>query len=602
MKRPREAAQSPAADEAEAEEEQEGGVAPAAAPPSPTLVVHTPGDSVQLSDVHDLLAHALAPGVAPAPRWCSLSGGPPVRVVLLLLPGLDAALWRARGGAQPLAGLAALGEPVRVAAASPNPTPAAQADLALTLRTPFALQRCRAAAPAGAKADRADPTRRRATSAVPALAPSLRAAAAAAQPASAAAAFPPSFYALTPAEMADNNYPLPTATLTCPPGFVVTQPAGGGVARSPPPPLLAVDCEMVSTAEGLQLARVSVVDPEGGVVYDSLCLPPGPVLDYHTQHSGITEASLRGVTTCLAEVQAVLLGLVAEETLLVGHSLDNDLHALRLLHCRCVDTALLYPHPRGPPFKPALRLLAERLLQRSIQHTGVHDSVDDARATMALARLKFARGPAFGEARPGGVALAELCAALGARLVLVDRPAALKRHVTASAGAVAAASDAEAAQRAAREAGRPVGAGAAAGGAAAPALVVAHLADLGALHEARAQRARRRAEAAAAAAAAPGAEEEAAAAAAAAADAAAAAAALARADAAVAAVRGACPAGSLVLVLSPGGDTAEARRLLENKFRRAQGLSGGPWGDADEVALTAAQDRAKGGLLWAAVK
>jgi hypothetical protein len=32
-----------------------------------------------------------------------------------------------------------------------------------------------------------------------------------------------------------------------------------------------------------------------------------------------------------------------------------------------IDTAVLFPHPRGPPFKPALRVLCERFLHRKIQ-------------------------------------------------------------------------------------------------------------------------------------------------------------------------------------------------------------------------------------------
>ena len=41
-----------------------------------------------------------------------------------------------------------------------------------------------------------------------------------------------------PAEMADNNYPLPvlhaeSGELRCTAGFVVTQPAGQGIARTP---------------------------------------------------------------------------------------------------------------------------------------------------------------------------------------------------------------------------------------------------------------------------------------------------------------------------------------------------------------------------------
>jgi RNA exonuclease 1 len=341
---------------------------------------------------------------------------------------------------------------------------------------------------------------------------------------------------------------------------------------------------MCYTAAGLEVARCSVVDAQGSVVYDTLVLPGAPITDYNTAHSGITAALMAGVTTRLADCQAALLALVAQETLLVGHSLENDLQALRLVHRAAVDTALLFSHPRGPPFKPALRVLSERLLGRRIQD-GSHDSVADAAATMALARLKFAKGPAFGEPRADGVPLAELLGASGAGCALVDRPKALTRLATGAASAIAAAGDADAGAKAAREARKPLPGG--------PRLVWAHLADLGALQEARAQRARRRAEAP---------PDEEAAAAAAREEAAAEARALAAADAAVAAAHAAAPPGALLLVFSGHGDTAAARRLLESKFRRNQGLSGGPWGEDDEAALTRANDAARNGLLFFAVK
>jgi len=66
-------------------------------------------------------------------------------------------------------------------------------------------------------------------------------------------------------------------------------------------------------------------------------------------------------------VQALFLRHVCAETVVVGHGLENDLRALRVLHGRVLDTAIMYPNPRGPQFKPALKVLASRFLKRSIQ-------------------------------------------------------------------------------------------------------------------------------------------------------------------------------------------------------------------------------------------
>lgn len=55
-------------------------------------------------------------------------------------------------------------------------------------------------------------------------------------------------------------------------------------------------------------------------------------------------------------LQALFLSHVCSDTLLVGHALDNDLRVLRVLHSRVLDTSIMYPHPRGPPYKSALKV------------------------------------------------------------------------------------------------------------------------------------------------------------------------------------------------------------------------------------------------------
>ena len=51
--------------------------------------------------------------------------------------------------------------------------------------------------------------------------------------------------------------------------------------------MVAVDCEMVITAAGFELARVSLVDGSSGRrLLDQLVVPDSPVLDYNTKYSG----------------------------------------------------------------------------------------------------------------------------------------------------------------------------------------------------------------------------------------------------------------------------------------------------------------------------
>ena len=65
-----------------------------------------------------------------------------------------------------------------------------------------------------------------------------------------------------------------------------------------------------------------------------------------------------------------LLQCIGPDTLVVGHSLESDFKALKLFHTFVCDTAALFVHPRGPPFKIALKKLALTHLQREIQDYG----------------------------------------------------------------------------------------------------------------------------------------------------------------------------------------------------------------------------------------
>ena len=119
--------------------------------------------------------------------------------------------------------------------------------------------------------------------------------------------------------------------------------------------------------------------------------------------SGITAEALEPITTTLADVQAHLRTLITPSTILLGHSLESDLRALQLSHSQCIDTALIFHHPRGRPLKPGLAWLARKWLGRTIQDRGPggHDPEEDARACVDLLKAKIKNGayPAASEGR-----------------------------------------------------------------------------------------------------------------------------------------------------------------------------------------------------------
>ena len=92
------------------------------------------------------------------------------------------------------------------------------------------------------------------------------------------------------------------------------------------------------------------------------------------------------MTVTRAEVLSALSGVIDSSTIIVGHSLACDFDALGLIHTRVIDTAALYPHKQGWPFKRSLKDLALEYLHKEVQLGDLgHSPIADALISFELA-------------------------------------------------------------------------------------------------------------------------------------------------------------------------------------------------------------------------
>lgn len=156
---------------------------------------------------------------------------------------------------------------------------------------------------------------------------------------------------------------------------------------------VGIDCEMVGVgpgARGSALARVTLVNWHGYVVYDKFVRPQEKVTDYRTWVSGVHASDLQDAPS-FATVQQEVADLI-KGRVLVGHAIENDLRALMLSHPRpqIRDTAQFQPlRDIAGRKNPGLRALAKLVLGLEIQKGGhAHSPVEDARTTMAIFRTQ----------------------------------------------------------------------------------------------------------------------------------------------------------------------------------------------------------------------
>lgn len=159
--------------------------------------------------------------------------------------------------------------------------------------------------------------------------------------------------------------------------------------------MLSVDCEMVLCHDGTEeVVEVCVVDKKLKVKLKSLVKPNKPVADYRTEITGVSAEDLEGVTCSLTDIQRSMKKLLSNETILVGHSVHNDLRVLKIVHQLVIDTAYIFKYSKGPPtFTPSLNSLCKAVLGFEVRKKGEpHDCRKDAEAAMKLVLAKLEHG------------------------------------------------------------------------------------------------------------------------------------------------------------------------------------------------------------------
>lgn len=154
---------------------------------------------------------------------------------------------------------------------------------------------------------------------------------------------------------------------------------------------VALDCEMVGVGDEKTsaLARCSIVNHEGDVLYDVYVKPDKPITDYRTQWSGIRPKHMNDAISFRSARKKVKR--LIKKRILVGHALQFDLKVLKLKHpsdlirdtSKHIPLRALAGFPRNST--PSLKRLTRQLLKWDIQ-LNEHSSVEDARAAMLLYR------------------------------------------------------------------------------------------------------------------------------------------------------------------------------------------------------------------------
>jgi DNA polymerase III epsilon subunit-like protein len=175
------------------------------------------------------------------------------------------------------------------------------------------------------------------------------------------------------------------------PHFLWSDFTGGRIRKA-----LILDCEMVGvqTPEGQknELVLLCVADYfTGETLVNNLVRPSSRNVDWRTRYSGVTAADMDDAIkkgTALngwMAARAKLWEMIDSETILIGHSLKNDLDILRIIHTKIIDSVILTSNAIGvsKSLHSPLQGLCKQLLGMTIQDHGLqgHICLEDVLAT-----------------------------------------------------------------------------------------------------------------------------------------------------------------------------------------------------------------------------